>query len=65
MTSERRAEQSLSEARRAILEMNDASWVRAGRIGKHPLRKGCNCIVCVNMRKRLIFKQTRKWRYRL
>ena len=45
--------------------MIDASWELAGRMGKHPLRKGCNCIVCINKRKRLIFKQKREWRYRL
>jgi len=65
MTRDRKAEQSHEAAWRAILEMIDASWELAERLGKHSLRKGCNCIACVNKRKRLIFKQETEWKYRL
>jgi len=36
------------------MEMIDASWELAEKRGPHPLRPGCNCIVCINKRKRII-----------
>jgi hypothetical protein len=52
-------EQVLREKRIIILEMIEASWSLAERLGEHPLRRGCNCISCVNRRKRML--DDRKW----
>jgi hypothetical protein len=40
----------------AIFEMIDASCELAARKGAHPLLNDCNCIACVNKRKRLLEK---------
>ena len=65
MSKDREAGRTKDEAWRAIVEMIDASMELAERIGNHPLRNGCNCIACINKRKRLIFETTEEWRYRL
>ena len=51
--------------RRIIFEMIDASCELAARKGQHPLEKGCNCITCVNKRKRLLEPNDKKWEFRL
>jgi len=48
-----------------IFEMIDASWELAQRLGEHPVKPGCNCISCVNKRKRILEKHERKWRFSL
>jgi len=40
--------------RKIIMEMIDASWALAEKKGRHPLEPGCNCITCINKRKRII-----------
>ena len=47
-----------------IFEIIDASCELAARKGEHPLENGCNCIACVNKRKRLLDK-SKKWKFRL
>ena len=44
----------IKEDRKAIFEIIDKSWEKAQKKGLHPLERGCNCIVCVNKRKRLV-----------
>ena len=56
---------TILEERRMIYEMIEASWALAEKLGKHPVTPGCNCIVCINGRKRLIEKQPVKWRFTL
>jgi hypothetical protein len=53
------------EERKMILEMIEASWDLAEQLGKHPVTKGCNCLSCVNGRKRLISKKEGAWKYEL
>ena len=53
------------EACRMIIEMIEASMVLSGQKGKHPVTKGCNCIVCADRRKRIMMKTTINWQYRL
>lgn len=55
----------LKEERRMILEMINASWDLAEQLGKHPVTAGCNCISCVNRRKRLITEVEEIWKYEL
>ena len=55
----------LKEERKIIFEMIDASWELAQRLGKHPVKTGCNCISCVNNRKRILKKQEVKWKFNL
>jgi len=50
---------SVKEEKKIIFEMIDASWELAQRLGKHPVKTGCNCISCVNKRKRILKKQDR------
>jgi len=45
--------------------MIDASWELAERLGKHKLKQGCNCIACVNKRKRILDAQYQEWKYEL
>jgi len=58
-------EQLLKEEQRMILEMIDASWEQAERLGKHELKNGCNCISCVNKRKRILEKREAVWKFNL
>lgn len=55
------------DAQRAmIIEMIEASMALAQELGPHELTKGCNCIACVNKRKRFMFGVTPEdWKYRL
>ena len=36
------------------MEMIDAAWELAEKKGRHPQESGCNCITCINKRKRII-----------
>ncbi len=51
--------------RRMIYEMINASIDLAEKLGPHDLAKGCNCIACVDKRKRLIAGDKREWKYTL
>ena len=55
----------IEHQRKMILEMIDASWELAQKKGPHPLQSGCNCIACINKRKRLIAGGEKNWKYRL
>ena len=57
--------EAIKAEREMILEMIEASWELAGRLGKHSLKKGCNCISCVNKRNRLLAGKQREWKYHL
>jgi len=59
----KKVQQSINEERKMIIEMINASWDLAERLGKHPLKKGCNFITGVNRRKRLLDKQKREWKF--
>jgi len=48
-----------------IYEMINLSSEIAVRKGMHPLEKGCNCISCVNKRKRLLNNTDKNWKFRL
>ncbi|MFH1481846.1 MAG: hypothetical protein ABIG67_11295 [Pseudomonadota bacterium] len=61
----KRNPEAIKAERRMILEMIDASWDLAEQLGKHPVKKACNCIACVNKRKRLLDKQNKGWRFEL
>ena len=65
VTRDKRTRRIHEAAWEAVIEMIDASWELAERLGKHPLRKGCNCIECVNKRKRILAPQDREWTFRL
>ena len=47
-------QQSINEERKKVIEMINAYWDLAERLGKQPLKRGCNCISCVNRRKRIL-----------
>jgi hypothetical protein len=55
----------IQQERKMILEMIDASLELAERLGEHPITTGCNCISCVNRRKRLLEKQEGEWKFKL
>jgi hypothetical protein len=59
------SQETVMEMRRMILEMIHASWELARRLGIHQLKNGCNCIACVNKRKRIIYGQVREWKFEL
>ena len=61
----KRNEKALIEDRKMIFEMIEASWELAERLGKHPLTKGCNCISCVNKRKRVLGERNREWEFEI
>jgi hypothetical protein len=48
-----------------IVEMIEESMALSVKRGPHPLTPGCNCIVCINMRKRILQGPPQPWRYRL
>ena len=60
-----KTEKAIKEERRMILEMIDASRELAGRLGKHKLKPGCNCIACVIKRKRILDTQYKEWKFEL
>jgi len=51
--------------RMMIFEMIDASFELATKKGTHSLERGCNCIVCVNKRKRLFEKTEKIWKFKI
>lgn len=59
------SQETVMEMRRMILEMIHASWELARRLGSHQLKNGCNCIACVNKRKRIIDEQGGEWKFEL
>jgi len=61
----KRSEEAVKEDRKMIFEMIEASWELAERLGKHPLTKGCNCISCVNNRKRFLGERIREWKFEI
>jgi phage/plasmid primase-like uncharacterized protein len=61
----KRNQETVKEERRMILEMIHASWELAERLGSHPLKNGCNCIACVNKKKRIIDEQRGEWKFNL
>ena len=61
----KRNQEFIKEERKMILEMINASWDLAEQLGKHPVTAGCNCIACVNGRKRLIDKSAELWEFEL
>ena len=61
----KRDQNSIKKERVMILEMIDASWELAERLGYHPMKNGCNCISCVNKRKRIIDENKREWKFEL
>lgn len=48
-----------------IVEMIEECMALSWEKGAHPQTPGCNCIVCVNKRKRILSGPCRPWRYRL
>jgi hypothetical protein len=58
-------QEAIKEERKKIIEMIDASWELAQLLGEHPVKTGCNCISCVNKRKRILKKQEVKWKFNL
>jgi hypothetical protein len=48
-----------------IFEMIEASCNLAGKKGKHNLEPGCNCIACINQRKRRMQGSERNWKFRI
>lgn len=64
MEKDERQTELLNE-RRMIYEMIEASIELSVKKGKHPLERGCNCIMCVNKRKELLDDGPREWTYRL
>lgn len=51
--------------RRMVFEMIEASMDLAQKKGIHPLTSGCNCIRCVNQRKRILSAPPKPGRFRL
>ncbi|MDY6988891.1 MAG: hypothetical protein SWQ30_12645 [Thermodesulfobacteriota bacterium] len=60
-----RDQKAIREERKMILEMIDNSWRLAEQLGEHELKRGCNCISCVNRRKRILEEQEGEWKFRL
>ncbi|MDY6903654.1 MAG: hypothetical protein SWH61_03115 [Thermodesulfobacteriota bacterium] len=60
-----RSRKNIQAERRLIVEMINASMKLAYEKGPHPLTPGCNCIACVNRRKRKLAGAEKPWRYRL
>ena len=48
-----------------IAEMIEASMTLSVKKGSHPLTPGCNCIVCLNKRKRILQGPQKPWKNRL
>ncbi len=65
MNKHKNMEQSRKVEQSMIVEMINASWELAERIGKHPLKSGCNCISCVNKRKHLLKRPEQEWKFSL
>lgn len=58
-------EKRICVARAMIVEMIEDAMKKSIEKGPHALTQGCNCIVCVIKRKRMLQHPSRPWRYRL
>jgi hypothetical protein len=56
---------SYTAQHRMIVEMINAGFRLAEKLGRHPLTKGCNCIACVNRRKRIFKTPKTDWKFKL
>jgi len=65
MNSEIKLQAEQDNAQWLIGEMIEASIKLSINKGKHPLTKGCNCIVCLNIRKDLLRGKEPEWKYTL
>jgi len=63
MKSHEDLSKTIRSERMMIFEMIDAACELAAKKGKHPLENGCNCISCVNKRKRLFEKPEKNWKF--
>ncbi|MBW1716788.1 MAG: hypothetical protein JRJ77_13340 [Deltaproteobacteria bacterium] len=61
----KKSQEVIKEERKIILEMINASCELAERLGEHLLKSGCNCLVCVNRRKRMLDERNVEWKFRL
>jgi hypothetical protein len=61
----KRGLEAIKEERKMILEMINASWGLAERLGEHPLKNGCNCLACVTKRKRIVDERNVEWKFEL
>jgi hypothetical protein len=51
--------------RRMVVEMIDAGFMLADKLGSHPLTKGCSCIHCIHKRKRILKPAKTDWKFKL
>ncbi len=51
--------------RRMVIEMINDSFRMTEMLGRHPFTKGCNCIACVNKRKRILKTPKMDWKFKL
>jgi len=51
--------------RKMIFDAIEASMQLSRKKGPHALEPRCNCIACVNKRKRILAGPLKPWRYRL
>jgi hypothetical protein len=51
--------------RKMVVEMINAGFRLAEKLGRHPFTKGCNCIHCVNKRKRILNTPKTDWKFKL
>lgn len=58
-------EKRIRAERAMIIEMIEDAMKTSIEKGPHALTQGCNCIVCVIKRKRMLQDPSRPWRYRL
>lgn len=65
MSKRKSLEQVQDEKRTIIYEMIESSMKLADEMGMHPLKIGCNCISCVNKRKRMKNSQIINWKFKL
>ena len=56
---------SIKRDRKMIFELMDMSWKIAEKKGMHPLERGCNCIICVNKRKRIVNNGKNIWKHEI
>ena len=65
MKENRDLEDEIKKDQILIFEMIEASIELAEKKGKHPLEPDCNCISCINLRKRELYNNEREWRFKL
>jgi hypothetical protein len=56
---------SYTTQRRMVVEIINASFMLADKLGSHPLTKGCNCIHCIHKRKRFLKTAKTDWKFKL